>query len=61
MDLKRNFYDLNEVWSEVLNKKVSRSYVYILAKEGKFQTVKFGRKILVPASAVTKLLSEGVK
>ncbi len=60
MDEKRNFYDLNEVW-EVLDKKVSKSYVYVLAKKGKFETRMFGRKILVPAAAVEKLLAEGVK
>lgn len=60
MEVKRNFYDLNEVW-EILDRKVSKSYVYVLAKEGKFDTKRFGRKILVPVAAVEKLVAEGIK
>lgn len=61
MEAKRNFYDLNEIWSEVLDKRVSKSYIYVLAREGRLPTVRFGRKILVPAEAVAKLLGEGIR
>lgn len=61
MDEKRNFYDLNEIWEMVLNKKVSKSYVYAMAKSGKFEVRRFGRKILVPVAAAKKLINEGIE
>lgn len=61
MEVKRNFYDLEEIRDLVFNGKISKSYIYVMAKEGKLDVVRFGRKILVPASAVTKLLAEGVE
>lgn len=61
MERKRNFFDLEEVRNSVFDGKISKSYIYVLAKEGKLETIRIGRKILVPASVVDKLLTEGVK
>jgi hypothetical protein len=56
MEQKRNFFDLEELRKDVFDEKISKSYLYALAKEKKFETIRIGRKILVPAAAVDKLL-----
>lgn len=60
METKRNFYDFKEL-IDIFDGKVSKSYLYILAKKGKFKTVRIGNKILISADEVLKLTQEGVR
>ncbi|MEG6586705.1 hypothetical protein [Dendrosporobacter sp. 1207_IL3150] len=61
METKRQVYDLSEVRELVFNGKISKAYLYALVKEEKINVLRFGKRILVPASSIEKMLSEGVK
>jgi len=61
MEECRRFYDLEELRNLVFDGKISKAYIYVMVKEGKIDVRRFGRKILVPARSVEKLLAEGVK
>jgi hypothetical protein len=61
LEAKRNFFDLEEVRNEVFSGKISKSFMYVLAKNGRIKTVRIGKKMLVPASEAARLLTEGVK
>ncbi|HEY2476366.1 MAG TPA: helix-turn-helix domain-containing protein [Candidatus Cybelea sp.] len=56
-DAKRLVFDVNET-AEAL--RISRSTVKRLIVEGKLRTVRVGRRILVPAAALEKLIKTGV-
>jgi len=61
MEAKRNFYDLDELQELVFNRKLSKSYLYLMVKQHKLNVKRFGKKILVPVSEVERLLAEGVE
>ncbi|MEL7632752.1 hypothetical protein [Sporomusa sphaeroides] len=61
MEKNRNFWDLEEIRTEIFSGKISKAYCYVLAKTGKIRTIRIGRKILVPAEEAARLLTEGVK
>jgi hypothetical protein len=61
METKRNFLDLDELHEEVFNRKLSKSYLYVMVKQGKINVKRFGKKILVPVSEANRLLAEGVE
>jgi len=60
MEAKRNFYDLEDL-KNALDGRVSKSYLYALVKQKKINTTRFGKKILICADEVNRLLVEGVK
>ena len=47
---ERNFYDLSQLRKEVFNDLVSQAAIYQAIREGRIPSVRFGRRILVPAS-----------
>lgn len=55
-EMEKNFYDMEEIRQNVFNCKLSKAYLYLMVKEGKIQTRRFGKKILVPASEVERLM-----
>jgi excisionase family DNA binding protein len=61
MGKSQNFFDLEEIRNEVFSGKISKAYVYQLAKKGKIKTVRVGKRILVSASEAERLLTEGVQ
>jgi len=61
LEKKRNFYDLEEIRNLVFDGKISKSYIYVMIKEGKIDVRRFGKKILIPVASVEKLLAEGIK
>lgn len=61
MEAKRNFYDLEEVRNIVFDGKISKSFIYSMAQKGDLETIRLGRKILVRAEVVNKLIMEGTR
>ena len=61
MEAKRNFFDLDELYEEVFNRKLSKSYLYVMVKQQKISVKRFGKKILIPISEVERLLAEGAE
>lgn len=57
MERARNFYDLAEIQQIVFDNKLSKAYLYLLVQQGKIKSHRFGKKILVPASEVERLMA----
>lgn len=55
-DTKRNFYDLKELQEDVFQGKLSKPHIYNLVQRGEIPTISAGRRLLVPAWYVDKLL-----
>lgn len=54
----KNFYDLDELGKDVFQNKVSKAHIYNQVAQGEIPSTKIGRRILVPAWWVNKLLHE---
>ncbi|MPL69277.1 hypothetical protein SDC9_15014 [bioreactor metagenome] len=57
IEVKRNFYSLEELRTIVFNEKISKAAIYSAAKKGDIPTVNVGRRILVPAEYVARIIS----
>ena len=56
MTASKNFYDLDELRKDVFQNKVSKAHIYNQVASGDIPSAKIGRRILVPAWWVNKLL-----
>ena len=39
--------------------RISRNFAYQLVREGKLPSIRFGKRILIPIAALTKMVEEG--
>ncbi len=54
----KKFYDLDELEKEVFQGKISRTLIYKMCKRGDIPTISIGKRLLVPAWWVNKLINE---
>jgi len=56
--VKRNFYDLEQMRKDVFSERLSKAGIYLAVKKGDIPVVKIGKRLLVPSWFVNQLISE---
>lgn len=56
----KSFFDLKELQDDIFSGLISRAYIYALVRNGKIRTVRIGKRILVPAAEVDRIVKEGI-
>ena len=56
----KNFYDINELYDSVFQKKITKPHLYKLVARGDIPSRKFGARILIPAYWVRQITGDQI-